>query len=339
MRLALAAVATLAALAAACGSEEQEAELAGGEAPNSARLSITSTATGADQGFDADCDGIADYAGGRSRLVCDYANGSSMEMIEIGRRAYWRIITSDGAPRRWTEATTEEDGLLGTPPAKVLDTVRTASTHTEQVGEEDVRGVSTTHYRLTVDREAAKLVGDGHATVDIWLADELLRRISYEDRGGQDTTEFFDFGIDVEIEPPPTEEVDRTSPDCIGEPTSPVTEQRAKTVLRSHGFSVESWTLGCYGDVAASFSNQPSGSGSGRLDEVVQDEGMIFCSIYDETRPTGPTEVVRRKPNADGIEVAFANLACSLFPDSPRAEEKLNRLEAAFEEIKQAVRP
>jgi hypothetical protein len=82
--------------------------------------------------------------------------------------------------------------------------MRSAATREERIGDEDVRGESTVHYRLTVDRDAAGLRGGpGETAVDIWLADELLRRISYEDRGERKTSEFFDYGVDVNVVRPP----------------------------------------------------------------------------------------------------------------------------------------
>jgi hypothetical protein len=207
MRLALAGVAALAMFAAACsGGEDEPAPdqaRAAVNAADSARISILVTPSAADRLFDASCTGIADYARSRSRLVCDYADNTSMELIEIGRRAYVRRVSEAGTAGPWTESTAVDDVSIATSPARLLATMRSATTLEERVGEEDVRGEPTIHYRLTVDREAAGLQGPGETAVDIWLADDLLRRISYEERGARETTEFFDFGIDVNVVAPP----------------------------------------------------------------------------------------------------------------------------------------
>ena len=208
MRLALAGVAALAVFAAACsgGDKEPEVVASGAEvnAADSARISILVTSSASDRLFDASCSGVADYARSRSRLVCDYADNTSTELIEIARRAYVRRVSEAGTAGPWTESTAGDDGALAASPARLLATMRSATTREERIGEEDVRGEPTVHFRLTVDREAAGLRdGPGETAVDVWLADELLRRISYEERGARATTEFFDFGIDVDVVAPP----------------------------------------------------------------------------------------------------------------------------------------
>ena len=208
MRLALAGVAALAMFAAACsgGGDEPASDQASAavNAADSARISILVTSSAADRLFDASCTGIADYARSRSRLVCDYADNTSMELIEIGRRAYVRRVSEVGTAGPWTESTAGGDVSIATSPARRLATMRAATTREELIGEEDVRGEPTVHYQLTVDREAAGLRDSpGETAVDVWLADDLLRRISYEERGARETTEFFDFGIDVNVVAPP----------------------------------------------------------------------------------------------------------------------------------------
>jgi len=106
-----------------------------------------------------------------------------------------------------------------------------------EVGEADVRGVATTHYRAEIDLERAYEEADavtdpaafrafiddiGRSTVmvDAWVdGDGLLRRIEYavplpDSNGGESrsTMELFDFGLDVDLEtPPPSETTDLTS--------------------------------------------------------------------------------------------------------------------------------
>lgn len=208
MRLALVGVAALALFAAACSGGEDEPETdqtrAAVNAADSVRISILVTSPSPDRLFDASCTGIADYARSRSRLVCDYADNTSMELIEIGRRAYVRRVSEAGTAGPWTESTAREDVSIATSPARLLAKMRSATSREERIGEEDVRGEPTVHYQLTVDREAAGLPdGPGETAVDVWLADDLLRRISYEEHGARETTEFFDFGIDVDVAPPP----------------------------------------------------------------------------------------------------------------------------------------
>lgn len=118
-------------------------------------------------------------------------------------------------------------------PTQTLRYLRGASGDFEKVGEEEIRDVATTHYRGTVDlRKAAdqlpesaresivrlvELVGKSTFPFDVWVDDEgLARRIKYEqpipDANGQNATmamtmDFYDFGAEVDVEPPADDEV------------------------------------------------------------------------------------------------------------------------------------
>jgi hypothetical protein len=109
----------------------------------------------------------------------------------------------------------------------------------ESVGEEDVRGVATTHYRGTVDlekvaesssgpagdayRRLLELGGERTLPMDVWIDGEsLVRRIRFSQKlpdgsGMTMTEELYDFGTEVDAEPPPESAVlDLT--DLIGSP-------------------------------------------------------------------------------------------------------------------------
>lgn len=118
-------------------------------------------------------------------------------------------------------------------PTQALQYLRGASDDFEEVGQEDVRGVETTHYRGTIDlrkaaeqvpeearesfERATELLGTNKLPFDVWIdEDGMARRMKYEQAlpgaGGETATmaltmEFFDFGIEVNIEPPPADEV------------------------------------------------------------------------------------------------------------------------------------
>jgi hypothetical protein len=126
-------------------------------------------------------------------------------------------------------------------PAQLMQFLRGASDDIEEIGREDVRGVETTRYRATLDLdEAAEQGADigefsdemreqlraeiermkaqtGLETlpVDVWIDDEnLLRRmrmeLSFPVEGEQVdmdmTMDFFDFGVDVRVAPPPDDQ-------------------------------------------------------------------------------------------------------------------------------------
>jgi hypothetical protein len=121
-----------------------------------------------------------------------------------------------------------------TDPTQTLQYLRGASEDFEEVGSEEVRGVETTHYRGTVDLRKAleqipaesregfervlELVGQTKMPFEVWIDDDgLARRMKYEQplpagQGSQDasmglTMEMYDFGTEVDVEPPPANEV------------------------------------------------------------------------------------------------------------------------------------
>ena len=123
-------------------------------------------------------------------------------------------------------------------PSKVLDALRGVSDEADVVGEEEVRGVATTHYRTTIDvaraiaqapedqraqiEAALEQVGDPTAAdipVDIWLDDDGLPRRMSLSLGDAPagvlgdgaaitlTMELFGYGEPVDIEIPSADEV------------------------------------------------------------------------------------------------------------------------------------
>jgi hypothetical protein len=126
-------------------------------------------------------------------------------------------------------------------PAQLMQFLRGVSDDIEELGQEDVRGVETTRYRATIDLdEAAERGADvgefseemrdqlkaeiermraqtGLETlpVEVWIdEDNLLRRmrmdLSFSVEGEQVamdmTMDFFDFGVDVRVAPPPADQ-------------------------------------------------------------------------------------------------------------------------------------
>jgi hypothetical protein len=133
-------------------------------------------------------------------------------------------VWEDGSSR---QAPPEERNAAFAPSsAAVVQAILDGST-LEDLGEQDVRGTSARHIRATLtpaSREALRALSptqvaifeleypDGVETIDLWVADDLIRRIELTlDQGvGEDgepqqdriTTEFYDFGADIEITPP-----------------------------------------------------------------------------------------------------------------------------------------
>ena len=109
-------------------------------------------------------------------------------------------------------------------PASALVYLR-GSSHVENVGSDEIRGVSTTHYRVIVDlgRAAAKstrstqqalrrvieATGAKRLPIDVWVDESgYVRKMAYAQGSGNGravkiTMELHDFGAPVQVKPPP----------------------------------------------------------------------------------------------------------------------------------------
>ena len=124
-------------------------------------------------------------------------------------------------------------------PAELLESLRGVSDEIEELGTEDVRGVSTARYRVVVDLDKAaaelpdeareayeqQVAGLGVTTMplEVWIGDDgLVRRMAFdlaelmdqvpeEELDGLDSgsmvLELFDYGADIDIEIPEASEV------------------------------------------------------------------------------------------------------------------------------------
>ncbi|HEX6388476.1 MAG TPA: hypothetical protein VFZ89_03490 [Solirubrobacteraceae bacterium] len=122
-------------------------------------------------------------------------------------------------------------------PSQALQQLKAVSGDVEKVGEEPVRGVSTTHYRAKIDfakfpdlvpakdraaaraamRQLIKLTGSSTAPTEVWVGeDDLVRRfrqkLELAGPGGgpsaiEQQIELYDFGAKVDIDVPDPDEV------------------------------------------------------------------------------------------------------------------------------------
>lgn len=130
-------------------------------------------------------------------------------------------------------AASELMAVGGWDPARTLEFLRASSGRITEVGEEPVRGVATTHYRAQIDFERAieqvsedvrpilrkqmrayeRRTGRKGFPLEVWVDDEgLARRIRMDDPAGTlervtMTTDLYDFGVGVNVEPPPADQV------------------------------------------------------------------------------------------------------------------------------------
>jgi hypothetical protein len=149
----------------------------------------------------------------------------------IKRKSYW--VKDEGDPAESDDPVELLIPFPGGPtkPTDVLARAVPASDERETLGTEVIRGVEATHYRLRVDLE--KLVkqlppsdrpegdvesswGQRFVPVEIWIDDQSrLRRITIgrsakEENGtAKETTtvELFDYGVEVDVEAPPEEQL------------------------------------------------------------------------------------------------------------------------------------
>jgi hypothetical protein len=128
--------------------------------------------------------------------------GGSVELIQQGDGCFRRF--HGGA---WERIEVEESAsgvcaldLIGDPYTE-LEVFRTVAEDLREVGREQVRGVETTHYTGTLR------AGTAEGTMELWVdADEVVRKRRQRDPGLTTVREYYDFGVDVDVELPEVEE-------------------------------------------------------------------------------------------------------------------------------------
>ena len=166
-------------------------------------------------------EGISDGTDYRLDFVRQTPDGTeSRETTVVIGDTVWEDGTSRTAPPE------ERNAAFAPSSEAVVQAILDGST-LEDLGEEDVRGTTARHIRATLtptSRDALRSLSptqvamfeleypDGVDTIDLWIADDLIRRIQIPlDQGlGEDgqpqeelaTIEFYDFGADVDIAPP-----------------------------------------------------------------------------------------------------------------------------------------
>lgn len=109
---------------------------------------------------------------------------------------------------------------FGESSAAVIDAALRGSNIVD-LGDEEVRGVQTTHYRLHLADPAQSALADlpraqlgwfdlffgeeyhhSDVTIDVWVANDLIRRMGVASPDGTFTADYFDFDTDITITPP-----------------------------------------------------------------------------------------------------------------------------------------
>lgn len=202
----------------------------------SSRFSLTATVTGTGANQEISGEGVMDHAGQRGNMTLNLPGVGPTTTIIDGTVIYQQVPAAQAAQvgGTWmridaTQFTGDQGGLGGnSDPSAAVDWLRGASGVTE-VGQEDVRGDTTTRYEVTLDLQAAAQASGDPATqaaleslaatttqADVWIDGEgRMRRMSYGldmNSAGQavnssTTVELWDFGVPVEVTPPPDNEI------------------------------------------------------------------------------------------------------------------------------------
>ena len=181
--------------------------------------------------------GQARFSGAGMEMKASSTGAQAMELILLGQAMY--VKSSDlGTGDTWVKIDlSDPDSLFGmigkaTDPEVMFKALEEPK-KLELVGAEDVDGVATNHYRITLDPAKYLAAMDFPAAMadmlpkelvtEMWVdADDLPRKFAQTIEvpavgGGQPTTSttegtYSDFGTDVEIEAPPASEVTEDLP-------------------------------------------------------------------------------------------------------------------------------
>lgn len=150
---------------------------------------------------------------------------SSRDGDDPGGAGEWTVVIGDQVwsnedPEPVTVPAEERNAPFPSSSRAVLRAALQGAVVTDE-GTEDVRGVEATHYRITLGAPGVAALAALPASVvaqfeleypetvtslDVWVADELIRRISLTFAGGgTDGTaqlDYYDLGADIEITPP-----------------------------------------------------------------------------------------------------------------------------------------
>ena len=187
------AIATL-TVPVACGAEEQSAQRAdAGE--SSARFSDV-TNYGVDGG-DEVITGAFDWAKRQGWTKGTFGGSTGFE-VQIGGDCFSQEAGEDW--KHWRAG--GKQGFCSDtfwPPQEELDELRSNGS-LESVGQEEIRGVSTTHYRVVPNED----IDEPDQWLDVWLDDEdVVHRFGRPaGESSPRVREYFDFGVGVDVKPP-----------------------------------------------------------------------------------------------------------------------------------------
>ena len=210
-------------LGAGCGSDPASLQGSGVSAKDasSSRIEWKLEGKGLPDWAAMSSTGSMDYANSRGEMVIKGKGDSAPEAralfigrdsylgVEVGGKTYWMkeaVYDPAGAHRF-------EPSPGGTSPDRLLKDLVKSSKKVEKLESEDIRGVTTTHYRAHLDKNKVPIPGSADAepgVVDAWIDEQGLPRrirIPYGENDGGAVFDLFDFGVPVKVEAPPASEI------------------------------------------------------------------------------------------------------------------------------------
>jgi len=179
------AAATLSACSRDSGSDSRSARFTERTVASSADESPqTQTAKGSFDWGAREGDGRRQWLGGGVEVV-----QSGDDCFQRFEGEAWQKI----APEESTSGVCALD-LFGDPYGE-FELFRTVSVDLREVGTKELRGIPTTHWQGTLR------VGEAEGTVELWVdVDEVVRKRIQQDPGVRTVREYFDFGVDVDVD-------------------------------------------------------------------------------------------------------------------------------------------
>ena len=139
-----------------------------------------------------------------------------MQLRIMGRMGYtgWTFSGETRWQKEFETTPSRSDrfipGLGGPSPQDLLRVLTKSSNKIDELESEEVRGVSATHYRARFDpkRFAENLPKSIEPVVEAWIDDAgVARRVSVPGSDGATVVDYFDFGVEVDVEAPPADEI------------------------------------------------------------------------------------------------------------------------------------
>lgn len=161
-------------------------------------------------------EGLGDFARGELSDTQYLADKPFAERLTIGNVIYRRLVGEDTWNKAVAASTPESKALVAVrnalfDPSRALGYLRSVADDVRSEGGDRVRGYKATQYRATVDLSRAG-GPEGHLLpLEVWVDEPgRVRRLRYPLLGEPETTivwELYDFGVAVNLTPPPPEKV------------------------------------------------------------------------------------------------------------------------------------